>query len=718
MRGGIKTGKHWIFWAGFAVVLLWLASALTTSQSGFSIWGLGAETSTLFSLIIFLVLAWLVSALFAEPAALGRLLMFSATGLGIFVVLSLLSVLGALQWLGGPLTQRTFSTMGSWNGAGIAAGLFAVMLYPFILAASGFWRWVVYALFGLSMLLMLMVNFSLAWLILGLFALLILCYGVWSGTLRGAAMVTVVLLLAFSLLGYFFEKPIANTVEALGVVPPLEVGVNHPTTFGIIKSTLSKDMFLGNGPATFGYLWDQEKPVAVNQTPFWGVRFASGSSYFLTLLAELGVLGWLVFMTFVLGLWYLSLRAVTSHAASEYGLLVLAPFLLLSYTVFMWALYPINFALAALGFLFLGIALAALRASGLMKSRSFTLFSEGTRGFVSAIFIVIFVIASLGGLYVTVTRYMGQLAYSKGIEIFNESGDLNATEQKLLSAVKFDSQNDLYYRTLSDVYLLRARLLLQNQQTTADLLASQFKDVLDASLAAAQNAEKVSPMDFLNFESMGKIYEFLVPLGTEGAAEAALAQYDLAIKLAPVNPALLRDKALVYFGRYGISQKKDDLKQAEALLVKSTELKPDYAAAHYLLAQVLVAEGNEKDAIARSEAAALLAPNDIGALFQLGLLYYRNQRYADSEAVFTRAVTLNDNYANARYFLGLIYDKNGNKQRAIEEFKKVAALNPSNEEVKKILVNLQGGKSALAGISPPSQLPEKRIEPPVKEQGN
>ena len=50
------------------------------------------------------------------------------------------------------------------------------------------------------------------------------------------------------------------------------------------------------------------------------------------------------------------------------------------------------------------------------------------------------------------------------------------------------------------------------------------------------------------------------------------------------------------------------------------------------------------------------------------------------------------------YFLGLTYDKQGDKQKALEQFQKISDLNPDNADVKKIVANLQAGKNALDGL--------------------
>ena len=262
--------------------------------------------------------------------------------------------------------------------------------------------------------------------------------------------------------------------------------------------------------------------------------------------------------------------------------------------------------------------------------------------------------------------------------------------------------------------MTRAQLLLQNNSTPANLLGSQFKDNLDKAVSAAQKSVQINPLDFGNYRAFGKIYEFLVPLNATGAVNAAISQYNEAIKRSPQNAVLWRDKALVYAADAVARKDVSALKNAEDALLRAIELKSDYTDAHFLLAQIFDTEGNASEAIKRSEAAAFLSPSDIGSLFQLGLLYYKSNRLDDARAVLQKAVSINDNYSNARYFIGLIDDRQNKKADAIAQFKKIAVLNPDNGEVKKILGNLKAGKSALSGIVPPEVAPEKRNTPPVQ----
>ena len=95
-------------------------------------------------------------------------------------------------------------------------------------------------------------------------------------------------------------------------------------------------------------------------------------------------------------------------------------------------------------------------------------------------------------------------------------------------------------------------------------------------------------------------------------------------------------------------------------------------------------------------------PFDAGFAFQLGSVYYQNNQLEKARVEFERALEIEPNFSNARYFLGLTYDRFGDKQAALGQFEKIIQLNPNNEEVKKIISNLQEGKGALEEIVPPA----------------
>lgn len=710
--GNVVLPRHVVFIAAGVTLFAWLASALV-SRSGAALWGLGSEPTSFLAMATFFLMSAMIMLLFADGRSLTRLIAAFGWGLLLFLLMAwAFNVFGLGQSLGGLFQNRVFNAVGSWNSVGFAAAFFLMMLYPFLRISLGMMKWVVAISFLLSLLLVLAVNFPLLGEVIGFFAILLLSFAIWKKNVSLAAVGIPLGLLLISLFTFFFSNFIASKIT---FPAPVEVGVAHQTTFNVAEKALRENLVFGAGPASFGYLWDKYRPMEVNNTPFWGLRFVSGSSLILSALGEAGLLGWLAFVIFLGWVWYLGLKALTKNSGESSEVLIFTAFLLFSFTILMWSLYAAGYVLTAFGFVALGMMLAALRASGAFKTCEFSLVREGPRGFISALVVVFFIILGVLGAYAVTRRYIGQLAYAGGLEAANR-GNLDHAERQIMLAAQADAGNDLYLRSLAQIYMSKAQILLQDKTTPPDILGSRFKDFLDRAVSATQEAIRREPLDFLNYRTLGQIYGFLVQLNAAGSLDAAQIQYDEALKRAPASPLLWRDKAMTYLTDFALKNNRDSLKKAEEALLKAVALKPDYAEGHFLLAQVYSAEGQAAEAIRRGEAAALLAPNDIGTLFQLGLLYYRANRLQDAGVVFRRSTEISPNYSNARYFLGLIYDKLGKNADASSEFQKILTLNPDNDEVKKIISNLKAGKAALADIAPPGPAPEKRKEIPVKEK--
>jgi tetratricopeptide (TPR) repeat protein len=716
IRGTIRMISHWSLLVSGGLLLAWVVSALFSEQVLFSFWGTGIGTTTVTSFIAFLIALWMLPLLFDSYDSLKQLFLAIGAGFTLFLLFELFVVTGLFSLFGFSVV-KTFNTVGSWNSVALMAGFFALTSSIFFQKVNGKLFWVLSVLFALSLLLMFVVNFPLAWALLGVFALVTVSYLIWRRKASGASLLVSIMILAISVFAFALQGFLG--VFNASLEPPIEIGVSHGATFDVVKETLKENLIFGSGPGTFGYDWDLYKPIEVNQTPFWSIRFNTGSSYIFSLIGEVGLLGGALFFLFIASVWYMGFRMLPLAAADpDMEVYSQAAFFGTSFLLVSWFLHPVNFTIVALGFFVTGVMFVICRNLGMFSVMRWPLFTEGARGFVSAVVIVLLIIGGFVSMYFIGSRYAGQILFAQGISSFNVDGNIDVAQQKINSSITLDNRNDAYFRALSQIFVVRARLLLQDQsQPTQQLLGAQFTDVLDGALNSAQQAISIAPLDFVNHRTLGKIYEFLVPLGVQGSVEAALTQYDNAVERAPKDPSIQRDRALIYLAQASLGDQ-SALELAEEALQNSVTLKNDYADGHFLLAQVRSARGNDQDAIANAEAAALLTPNNIGTLFQLGLLYYRNDRFAEAETVFTRAVAINNDYSNALYFLGLVHDKTGRKDQAIVEFERILQLNPNNAEVISIIANLKAGNSALFNISPPEVLPEERTTPPIQQDSN
>jgi len=238
---------------------------------------------------------------------------------------------------------------------------------------------------------------------------------------------------------------------------------------------------------------------------------------------------------------------------------------------------------------------------------------------------------------------------------------------------------------------------------------------------AAQKAAAAAPANIANWNVQGFVYRSLIRV--PGADALALAAYEKAKGLEPASPFSWTELGRVYILQTQnlVSQEGKETERETALakalenLAKAIELKADYAPAHFLTAVVYEQQGKNDEAIAKLEDTKKIAPDDTGLAFQLGTVYWQKKDLDKAQAELEHAISLNANYSNARYILGLVFDAKNNKAKALEQFSKIAELNPDNEEVKKIIANIEAGKTPLDGIQV-SQPPVQETPPEIQNE--
>jgi len=448
---------------------------------------------------------------------------------------------------------------------------------------------------------------------------------------------------------------------------PIEIRANLSHTLSIAKEIWKEKQFLlGSGPSTFIYDYTQFPHPGVIQSPLWFLRFTQGFSFLSTLPATMGILGVLSFLFLI----FCFLRQSLSEKEKEFLIIETG----LGFLFLSLAVYPSFFV--EMFFLFLGLGLLNSQFKQELKiDFSPQVQKSKVPELMAFLGVSFFLPISLIGIYFIIQKYVA-FAYS-------QKGDF-------AKATKLDPYSDVYWRSLSQ------RLVSENKDVSNLFL---IQDTTNSALNAARKATQINPLDALNWANLAKIYENLIPI--ENADKFAIENYQKALQREPKNPQRFVDLARVLIISADYSQKSEKekkLAQAKENLSEALKLKPDYAPAHLLLAQIYLKENKLEKANEEIEKIKAAYPQDSGWAFQIGVLYYQNDQIDLAQKEFERAISLTPNYSNARYFLGLIYDKKGEREKAIEQFERIRVFNPENEEVKKILENLRKGKRALEGI--------------------
>ena len=730
-KGEIKFPKSGLLLAALAVIIVWFVSAVFSSNPPLSFIGMGYEVGT-FIFFLFLGLALFLSSIFFQDAK--RILIFYllllSSALLVFIFQLLHTVFGiTVPWFN-IFQSPTDNLIGGWNDFAIFFGFIALSALCFFELAkfSKLLKTVSIIALVVSLLAMLAVNFSTAWIILGFFVLVFLVY-VFSTSFYSRCPVSeaageskppanisimpgkIVSLPLFVLLVIFFfilANGILGDFTGLLKTSMVEVRPSWGGTMQIVGETLKENPVLGSGPNTFLYDWLKYKPASINSTMFWNSRFQSGIGHLPSMAATTGILGGLSLLALLAFLLFYGMK-VFSHTENGFNrTLMIISFL---GSLYLWAFivfYSPGFLIFALAFLMMGLLTALLTRSGKIKIVEISFLKNPRAGFVSVLVIVILMISAISGLYFFFQKYWAVRSYTQALRALNMEGDIGKSETKLSKAAQIDEQ-DRYFRALAEVGIIRMRQILSQKDLSPEILRAQFQSILGSSVQNAQKAADLNSLDPLNWTQLGRIYESVVSFDISGADELAIKAYQKALEVSPMDPT-------PFLGMARVKLASGDVEGARNYIQSALGVKADFAAALFLLAQIEAQEGNLEKAIRRMEQTVFVAPNDTGALFQLGILYYKNENYNGARAVFERTISLNPSYSNARYFLGLVYEKQGSVDKAIEQFEQIKKLNPDNAEIKRILKNLRSGGKPLRGISPPAKSPEEREEPPISEE--
>lgn len=698
--GKLLLAKNWILISLIPLLVVFFISAFFSKNSAISLFGLGGETNTWLSFAFISLAVFLSSQLLNRN---GRILLW--------ITLTLLSslivfIFQIIQTIFGITIFPVQNLIGSWNDFGIFwgfIGLASFCLYVFV--KNAFFRFCLLAFFFFSLLILIFVNFKLLWLIFGV-GLIILATHLFAAerSFRSSAFLPLIISLSFIL--FFLISPnLASTLTSGVRINIVDIRPSFKATFEIAKKGFNENPVLGSGPGTFAINWFKYKPAAINATPFWNFRFEQGASFFSTIPAETGVLGGLALLFFLGSIIFEISRAGRFFLFQKEPFLLFLSAISAFYYLFFSLLYSPNFLNILLGFIFLGIFTGLAVQKDSSREYQLNLFKESGPGFISGLTLIFFLLLSISGIYYLSAKYAAGIYFQKSVRAF-AGGDLTKAKDNTAKALNLDAE-PLYYRLMAQINLAE----LNQFSARTDLAPAEFRQILQNILSEtiqnSQQAVNKAPNDILNIKTLAQIYEATIPLQISGASEAARGVLAKAALLFPNDPDIPVIQARIEI-------QAGNPAEARNFLEKSISLKSDYAAAHFLYSQLELQAGNIKAAIQRAEQAALSGPNDIGALFQLGLLYYQDKQYENSKIIFERIVSLNPNYSNARYFLGLIYDREGKTKKAVEEFQKIQTLNPENEEIKKILKNLKAGRPPLSEISPPEKKPEERKEPPIR----
>lgn len=718
--GEVSLPWHPVYIAALLLPVAYFLSAIFSPERSIALFGYNLEAGTFISILLGVLLLCLISLIDKERKLSLELLGALVVSGGLVALIGTIKALSAGAVLNGSIFAGIMgNSVGSWTDYAIflAAISIIALLALEMLQLKKAVRITLYGILALSIVLQMIINFSLAWVLLLAVSLIVVVYSATierrfhDGTRERRVFPLALTLTVISLI-FVINPTVSKSGDLRTVisnhfnVQNLDIRPSVSATESVTAPVLKADPILGSGPNTFSTDWFAYKPIDLNTTLFWGTAFPFGVGFLPTQVASVGLLGALIWLVFI-GAFLMLLRKALGTALPRPDRFVVVASLFTA--AFLWAalfVYVPSPVIFYLTFFVTGILLASLIQTGIIPVRPLHFRQNAFTNFSTVLVTTVIGAAVLVGAVYAGGRALSIFYFQKAQAEVASGASVADVETHLSKAVSL-SGLDVYYRALSEVAMTRAQAAFTSTAGTAEENQAAFQAAIAKAIAASQAAVAAHPESYGNWIALGNIYATLVPapLSVNGAYDSAKNAYAEAGKRNPLSPEVPLLIARLDYA-------KSDLASARTGVEKAISLKQDYADAYFLLTQIEVGQNNIDRAIESAKTAAILSPDNAGIDFELGLLLYSSKDYQNAAVALAQAVKLVPNYANAKYFLGLALDKLGDKADAITEFKDLLKSNPDNTDLPIIVQNLEAGRDALYQ-APSGTHPEKKPAPPI-----
>ncbi len=590
-----------------SVLLLSISAALSAVFSQATSLGIYGGLNQPESLLAFIIysLAFFLSASFLEKKDFSKLAIVLLVSLSIAMVLGWLGAWGKLSFLA--VIPGGFNTAGAPSALGMLAAMalaVAVLIVDLSLAEKIKTRIALIAVGILALITLIILNNYFLWIALGSIMLIGAAYKFITQFKLTLPLTLAIIALLFILSGQLLQNSIFTPEIKLNAWPALNI-VKDFFRHGSIR-----EIILGAGPGLYNYAYALYRPLILNQTDFWFIRFNQGFSFLASLPISLGILGSLAMLLFIFSF----IKDGVKSWRDEKSLIVFNAGALL---VAGWLLTPASFTQSLFIFMAAGILATQRRP---LKEIPLEPITYGKLITVFVLFVALSAALLTGGTMLG-KKYLSAVYYGKTQQYISldknggraiEENNMDKYTDYLNKALAMDSDTDIYLRDGSQLYLLEAGKVLNtppSKDQDPKSIQAQFNNNISSAVQFAKAATDANPLDYSNWDNIGGIYENLIGVAN-GADQAAEDSYKKSLALNPkssqaeLNLARVSFFSAVVARKNGAEQKvwADKISQAKNYLNDAFNLKPNYQPVSDLQNQIIGWESSASAPAATSTA--------------------------------------------------------------------------------------------------------------------
>lgn len=577
-----------------------------------SIFGSQGRWLGLFSTLVFIIYYYIATPLYRNPKSIKKALYAFIAGSGISTLVSLLAYFNIFVSSAPYAKLQNFSFYGSTVQTAMFAALTIVM--SLVLIAYEKNPIMKMGLVGITILNILFVALTsalVAWVVLIIGILGMVFYVDLSKIFKEGVYYLAILGTTAAIAIVFLVPATRNVLVNPNF--PKELGLPARESWVVASSTIQNFPLLATGPSTFQTNFTRFRPITLNATDFWNVRFDVPFNEVFNIIATLGILGLLA--SIFLGSRIMKLANQTKFTDNQEGLtevLSLSLVAMLGSFIFTYA----NVASVFVLFTLLSLLVAAhtsvderskvaqVNTIGPRDIQAVASLGESSainKEYSKFIFGGVIILAVIYGGYLWSRTYMGEFYMRKAV-LALVSNDGAGTYENQRKAIRVNPTRDSYYNSFAQTDLALANNLAGKEDLT-DAEKQTIQSLISEAIATTRvTTEALNPLSAANWETRALVYRSIVNVA-DNATEWAVGAYNTAIQLDPTNPRLRLDLGGMYYAMGDYVSAANQFRQAFAL-------KGDYANAYYNFGQAMLQLNDLQSAKQAFEITKTLVPAD------------------------------------------------------------------------------------------------------------